>query len=125
MMQSDTGLALAFLLKLSPSPTSEVLVACLLQKLKEAKQARRPQFRGGGVEETRAEHSGWVLQTWILGAESKNSPSPHRATVDSVRFREEARAQSWAPRLCPPNSPTTVGQASHSPSLSITIGTTT
>lgn len=63
MMQSDTGLALAFLLKLSPSPTSKVAAACLLQNLKEAKQARRPQFRGEGVSETSPECSGWVLQT--------------------------------------------------------------
>ena len=95
MMQSDTGFALAFLLKLSPSPTSKVPAACLLQKLKEAKQARRPRFRGGGVEKTRAESSGWVLQTWSPGAESKNSPSPHGATVNLIRFREEPRAQSW------------------------------
>lgn len=124
MMQSDTGLALAFLLKLSPSPTSKVLAACLLQNLKEAKQTRRPRFRGEGVEETSAERSGWVLRTWVPGAESKNSPSLHGATVDSVRFREGPRAQSWAPHLCPLNSPTPVGQAPYFPSLSITIGTT-
>lgn len=57
------------------------------------------------MEETSAECSGWVLQTWVPGAESKNSPSPHGAIVDSVRFQEGPRAQSWAPHLCPPNSP--------------------
>ena len=92
MMQSDTGRALAFLLKLSPSPTSKVAAACLLQNLKEAKQARRPQFRGEGVSETSPECSGWVLQTWVPGAESKNSPSPHGAICGFSKIQRGAQS---------------------------------
>ena len=80
MMQSDTGFALAFLLKLSPSPTSKVPAACLLQKLKEAKQARRPWFRGGGVEETRAESNGGFSRPGVqeLRARTAHPPTEHQ-----------------------------------------------
>ena len=75
MMQSDTGFALAFLLKLSPSPTSKVPAACLLQKLKEAKQTRRPRFRGG-VEETRAESSGGFSRPGVQELRARTAHPP-------------------------------------------------